>query len=168
MSSIYSSAASVNACDQINDVFWGHRINQRAKRTHGMWIHGEIFLLEETRYCQRTGVPRVVKIFFLIVWLNVEVQQLLGCDKKMGLMKFSASKHSTGYMVVLECLTYMPAEPAWHCFVQKSPVMVPWDRGIRKRIRIIFPGRRFKVCYSYSRSIPKRLPRSVYLKTAAN
>lgn len=83
-------------------------------------------------------------------------------------MKFSPSKQSTGYTVVLECLTYMPAEPERHCFVQKSPVMVPWDKGIRKRIRIIFPGRRFKVCYSYSRSIPKRLPRSVYLKTAAN
>lgn len=132
-----------------------------------MGIHGEILLLDEKTSCQRTGVPRIVKVF-LIVWLNVEVQQLLGCDKKMSLRKFSPSKQSTGYTVVLECLTYMPAEPARHCFVQKSPVMVPWDKGIRKRIRIIFPGRRFKVCYSYSRSIPKRLPRSVYLKTAAN
>lgn len=104
--------------------------------------------------------------YCLLQRLKMEVQQLLGCVKENMFVKPHAT--TTWDVVVQECLTYMPGKPAQQCFVRKSPVMEPWDKGIRERIRIIFPGRRFKVCYSYSQSIPKRLPRSVYLKSAAN
>lgn len=160
MSSIHSFAASVNAYDHLNDVFWGDVINHRVKRPHGMWIHVETFFWREKRIANELEY-RILCRFVLIVWLNVELQQLLGCDKKTGLLNPMQGAQGTWWLYTL-------GKPAWQGFVRKSPVTAPRDKGIRKRIRIIFPGGRFKVCYSYSRLIPKRLPRSVYLKTAAN
>lgn len=95
MSSIYSFAASVNAYDHLNDVFWGDVINHRVKRPHGMWIHVEIFFWRENRIANELQYCILCSFFFLIVRLNTELQQLLGCDQKTGLLNPAQPAHGT-------------------------------------------------------------------------